>query len=164
MRKSDVETYDGLPSVNVKVAMPWGVELAEIVRQVGAEDGYTWEEGFDYEFVNETLNDQDHWFWTACEYEFEYFTEWAKEILPGSRYELRGRSGGHLVATNLGDVAEWDAVALAKWAKVARIAREIADGIPYQMVSLVAINIFAPWLEEQAERHAAADEMLGTYA
>jgi hypothetical protein len=42
------------------------------------------------------------------------------------------------------DVESWDAIMVAKWAKFALIARQAADDVPYQYLSLLYLNVFLP--------------------
>lgn len=155
MRKSEVETYytgrERLPSVDIKVHTMWQWER---VVPTFVKDNV--DPRFTVEWITEHVSDEDMdtLFWHACEFEFEYFQGWADEIIPGINLEREGRSGGHMVATNLPDVETWDAIMLGKWAKLARIAREIADGIPYQVIDLIYNNDFERWATEDDARQA----------
>lgn len=161
--RDDVEIYNGHPSVNVKVNMPFPAEMGRIVRAVRAQE--RGDERFDYEFVDGTLGDDhaDTWFQYACESGFEMAEMDAEEIFSTfynsypvrkPQLHLEGRSGGHLVVTNLPPVDEWDAVMLGKWRKFAKWARETADGVPYGMVSDIYLNVFLPWVEERDDMAA----------
>jgi hypothetical protein len=50
-------------------------------------------------------------------------------------------------------------VQLARWRRFERIGREIADGIPYQMLSLIEINDFERWSDEQDDAATYNAEM-----
>lgn len=145
-----------LPAVNVKV---YKNVTREIVEQVNREDGYA-ADGPDLEWVEGRLEDSPDWFDIACENESEYLREWGVELFAevGHRVTIwhEGRQGGWLVVDGLPDLEEWDAILLAKWRKFERIARDIADGIPAQMVSLLLLNVWEPEQEEHAEDVSAA--------
>ncbi|HKU52115.1 MAG TPA: hypothetical protein VJQ25_06595, partial [Nitrospira sp.] len=80
-----------------------------------------------------------------CEAEFEYFEEHAREIMPNVRFSVEGRQGGWAVSDfTETDVEGWDAVDLAKWGKICKIARQIAQYTHVQVVHSIAINEYSP--------------------
>ena len=148
--------YNVLPAVNVKV---YAQVTREIVEEVKREQA--WEaDGPDLEWVESQLERSPDWFDIACESESEYLREWGREIFAeaGHRVKLwhEGGQGGWIVVDGLPGLEEWDAILLGKWRKFERIAREIADGVPAQMVTLLLFNVWEPMQEEHAEDVSAA--------
>lgn len=157
--RDDVQTHsdgfrDRRPAVNVKVYK----DLRD------AWDGFAREEQpdarFTLEWIDDTVPDTtlDAVFWNSCAWEFEYLESWATgadgdALFPVDRVQLHpeGRSGGWIAVSGLPDVDEWDAVRIARWRKFERIAREIADGIPAQMLSSLYLNEFEVWADEQED-------------
>lgn len=141
------------PAVNIKVYKgPSSVTPAEWA-QLQTEHGT----GFTAQWCEEHVGDDgmDSWFWDACEFEFEYVQGFADEVLHEHvTVERDGRSGGWAVVSGLPELEDWDAVALARWRKFERWCREIADGLWYQVYSLIGMNVF----DTAAERYAAALE------
>ena len=60
------------------------------------------------------------------------------------------------------ELEEWDAVLIARWRRFERIAREIADGIPFQMLADIYLNQFEAAKEEATERERAARQDIAT--
>jgi hypothetical protein len=169
--REDVQTHsdgfrEGRPAVNVKVYRHYSDAWKEFQKQEEPDAGFT------LEWIEDNVSDEqlDAIFWHCCEFEFEYLEGWAtsKEpgdsLFPDDRVKLwqEGRSGGWIVVDGLPDIDEWDAVRLARWRKFERIARDIADGIPYQVLSSVYINEYEFARDEQAERERAANEDIAT--
>src|SRR4051812_4375456 len=100
--KKDVEIYQGLPSVNVKVHGRW--DWQELVAKVASDENA--DERFTVEFVEKVLEEDtnDQWFEFACESNLEMIQQDAETIF-GPRVETwrEGRSGGHLVVHGLED-------------------------------------------------------------
>jgi hypothetical protein len=155
--RDDVQTHsDGFresrPAVNVKVYRTIWDAWPEYAKQDREDDEFT------LEWIEENMIEEqlDARFWTACEAEFEYLEYWATGsedgLFPDDRVTLHqeGRSGGWIAVDGLPPIDEWDAVRLARWRKFERIARSIADGIPYQVLSLIEINDYE-WAREEAE-------------
>ena len=140
-RKSDVTTYgrEGHAAVNIKI--PYA-RMSEVVRELHTEEEIPATLTLEWIEANVSEEQYDAIFWHVCQAEYEYFTEWAAEIIPGITFEQDGRSGGWAVS-NL-DPEDFDAVMLAKWRKVERIGREIAAGVPAQVILSVSINEYAP--------------------
>lgn len=142
MRKDNVTYRDGHASVNIKVPYrPLALAVQELQREREIPETLT------AEWIEANVSDErlDAIFWWVCAAEYEYFTEWAAEILPGTTFYQDGRSGGWAVSNwDADDVDGWDAVALAKWGKIERVAREIAEGVTAQVVLSVALNEYAP--------------------
>jgi hypothetical protein len=65
---------------------------------------------------------------------------------------------------HLGDVDEWDAVALAKWRKFERFARATAAHIMADVIDSIYVNEFCWALDEEAERERAANQDIATVA
>ena len=63
-----------------------------------------------------------------------------------------------VLKADLPDVESWDALAVSRWAKFQKQVREIADGIPYDTLTLLAINDYA-W---ECETFAAAETLAET--
>lgn len=155
MRKSEVTLryYQGerRPCVNVKV---YGSVTPAILAEVEAESGET---GF-ARWAGELL-ERDTWpEWTreaACSAGWEYLQRDAEEVFgPGAKVESEGRSGGWCIVKGLPDFEAWDAVMVAKWAKFARWAGGYAQGVPYDMATLLAINTYSA----ERERHRAISD------
>jgi hypothetical protein len=70
-----------------------------------------------------------------------------------------GRSGGWAVVEGLPDVDGWDAIAVAKWAKFAKWARGVGDGIASQTAWLVCANVLEPMHREAEAADDAAAEL-----
>ncbi len=143
-----METHYGSdrPAVNVKVYRSlWDVKFP-------LEDA---PEGITREWIESLGEDRlDELFWDTCSFEWEMIAQDAAEIFgPHVKVEQDGRSGGWAVVTGLDDIADWDAVALAKWRRFEKYARAIAHGVPEQMVYSLACN---EWETEQNERAEAA--------
>jgi hypothetical protein len=140
-RKDDVTRYgrNGHAAVNIKI--PY-VRMDTVVRKLHDEGEIP--ATLTLEWIDDNVPEEryDAIFWHVCQAEYEYFTEWATEIIPGITFEQDGRSGGWAVS-NL-DPDDFDAVMLAKWRKVERIGREIAAGVPAQVILSVSINEYAP--------------------
>ena len=169
--KDDVQTHYGSdrPAVNVKVygsirdLKVWDA----FRRDEGPDDGFT------LEWIEENVSDEqvESTFWHCCEFEFEYLEGWATGSDEGGdplfpddsvSLEIDGRSGGWIVVHGLPDIEEWDAVRLARWRKFERIARDIADGIPVQMLSSLYINEYEWAKDEAEERERAARQDIAT--
>ena len=54
-------------------------------------------------------------------------------------------------------VEGWDAVAVARWTKFAKYARQTVDDMPYQYLSLIYMNVFEPWVSNQDAAQAYID-------
>lgn len=151
MRKADVTFHregfagDSLPAVNVKVR-----GLFRDVRLPLADAA----PGLTHEWIAAHLSDEqmDELFWRVCDNEWVSLQSDAADIFgPGVTVEAEGRSGGWAVVHGLPDVEGWDAVAVAKWARFARYARQCADGVLEQMVYSIDCNEYDWWMAEQAE-------------
>lgn len=151
--REDVETRGGNPAANVKVYLTiqdaWGV----FKREENPDERFA-------QWLGEHVTDEylDAIFWIVCGFEFEYLKDWAEDrgkepnpLFPGYRVEVwqEGRSGGWAVVHGLPDVETWDAVLLARWRRFERIARDIADGVPHQVLCSLYLNEFESWREEQ---------------
>jgi hypothetical protein len=159
--RDDVQTHsdgfrESLPAVDVKIY----TTIDDAWKQYEKQDRMS--DGFNLEWVRENISEEhlDRLFWEACSYEYEYLEGWATgsdSLFPDDNVTLeqQGRSGGWIAVRGLPDVEEWDAVRLARWRRFERIARDIADGIPYQMLSLIEINDYQ-WAKDEAEESARA--------
>lgn len=169
-RKDDVEFHgDGMgrtvhAAVNVKVYRDIDSVLRDDRRLAEAIDGpevvapfRAWYGGLDDEDRERLLG----YAWdSAIEQGWEQLNADAAAIF-GYGYGVfsEGRSGGWAVVHldrrsqfDRDDVAGWDAVAIAKWAKFARLARAAADDVPYQMVGYLYLNQYPPMIREPASR------------
>ena len=141
MRKDEITFRGGRASVNIKV--PWEPlerSVLQLKREQEIPDTLT------EEWIRENVSEErlDGIFWHVCEAELEYFTGWAAEILSGTTFHQDGRSGGWAVSNwDEYDVDQWDAVNVAKWAKIERVAREIAAGVNAQVVLSVYLNEYS---------------------
>lgn len=142
--------YGMVPAVNVKVYDgPDDVSDAdwESIRQAEAGGDPRFTRGWVKAHVNDDA--MMDLFNDACEGNWELIQSDAEWIFDGYRVKVHaeGRSGGWAIVGGLPDLDDWDAVLLAKWRKFARFARGVADDVPYQMVSMLALNDFAHWAE-----------------
>lgn len=163
MRKADIQLrpylpYGGpplVPVVNVKVDA-FGLErhipeVADDTGNAGFDDAW-WDRNVDDDVLS--------WaFESACERGWELLQSDAEHIFgPHVKVYSRGRSEGwaYLDPHTVPDFDSWDAVMLAKWAKFCRIARDIADDVPYQMVWIIAVNVYERRMARESERIAAS--------
>lgn len=161
--RDDIQThregfYGGeMPAVNVKVYRDIRDAWEAFEREEEPDSRFT------LDWIEENVSDEtlDGTFWHCCEFEFEYLEAWATgaegdSLFPDDRVELarEGRSGGWVVVRGLPDLEEWDAVRLARWRKFERIAREIADGIPFQMLASLYLNEFEAWADREDDAAA----------
>jgi len=114
---------------------------------------------FSEEWVEENISDEylDGLFWRTCEWEWEQIEQDLEEVYPGQRLsvERHGRCGGWAVVRGLDSVEEWDAIAVARWRRFERYAKQIAAGIPFQMLQSLYLNEFEVWRDEESERLGA---------
>lgn len=165
MRKSEVtwrrvNNGYGEARASINIKLPYRT-VEESVAKANREDPLP--EGLTAEWIEQHVSD-DHYeaiLWRTCENEFEYFVEWAKEIIPGVTFEQDGRSGGWAVSNLTDENTSWDAVMLARWAKVCKIARQIADNVPEQVLYSIATN---EWEWAIAERMYLLDPTANPYA
>lgn len=155
------------PAVNVKVYRTIQAAWAAFVRDEDPDEGFT------LEWIEENVSESelDSLFWDTCANEFEYLAAYATTdedaIFPSQRYgrvtvEPEGRSDGWAVVDGLPDIEEWDAILLARWRKFERVARDIADSVPLQMLSTIYINQWEWEQAESAERERAANQDIAT--
>jgi hypothetical protein len=151
---------EGRPAVNVKVYR----NLHDAWQEFESEEP-DHDPRFSLDWVEENLSDDatDSYFWDVCESERDYLIAYAIEdndaIFPAAKYgrlsvEQEGHMGGWLAVDGLPEIEEWDAILLARWRKFERIAREIADGVPLQMLLSIYINAFEAWADEQDDAGA----------
>lgn len=164
MKKADIQWHStGMcgprtPAVNVKV---YHFDVGAVLARYGASEfpGLT-EAWIDAEL---TETQRDEWFNDACALAWEHLQTDAEEIFgPLAKVYSEGRSSGWATVAPGGkrqfdadDVAGWDAVALAKWARFAKWARLQADDVAFLYVSLIYSNVFLP-AKERAKAQAAA--------
>lgn len=135
---------DTRPMVNVKVDFPYAdAERDQLAVQVANENGG----GDDAERFAEWIVGQDdvdsdgYWFGVACEDGWAMLQEDVATIYgAGVKVASAGRSSGWAYIEGIKPFEEWDAVDVSKWAKFCRYAREQADAVPYQMLSLIYLN------------------------
>jgi hypothetical protein len=102
---------------------------------------------FTAEWIEDNVSEEkiNDIFWMTCESEYEYFTEWCREIDPNVRFDVEGRQGGWAVSNYTEqDVEYWDAIDLGRWRKMCKIAKDIAAHIHVQVVHSIAINEYSP--------------------
>jgi hypothetical protein len=139
-RKDDIQFRDRHACINIKV--PWE-RLDRTVAKLHREKEIPETLTEDWIRANVSEDTLDELFWMTCESEYEYFVDYAKEIMPGIEFNQEGRSGGWAVSNYADyDVDGWDAIDVAKWRKIERIAREIAAGVPAQVVIAVHLNYY----------------------
>lgn len=181
MRKSEVQLdyHQGnrdrrCPMLNVRVDYPVGRDAWHaLAAQVEADSGMA---GF-AAWCDALPDDGDASQWAfdaACEDGARYAIDLAGEVFGAAfgahadrdrRVWQTGRSGGWLYVEGLPDVETWDAIQLGKWSRFAKMCDEIVAGIPYDGLTLLAINAYASECQAfaDAERLAetvAADAMM----
>ena len=73
----------------------------------------------------------------------EYAGEiWTEHWMGTPKIYSDGRSGGWLVAHDLPDVEDWDAIAVGRWAKFARYVQATLDDLDYQFVWHLHVNVY----------------------
>jgi hypothetical protein len=151
VRKSDVRFHTlGYPAVNVKVPYQDQGEWRELAVKAATDDGASTEEAEAYAewFMADDRAEDSGWFSIACQDGWERLQEYAEEIFsdgmphPKLKVWSEGRSGGWAYIEGLPDFDSWDAIMVSKWFKFVKWARQEADDIPYQVVSLIYINVF----------------------
>jgi hypothetical protein len=149
MKKSEVETYGGYPSVNVKVHQ-FGPMIGEIEKRFNCSEAQA-EKALEYAWESAQESFWEDWREMANEAEgLPYFAGYSVKIYG------EGRSSGHLVVHGLPDVESWDAIILAKWAK---FAKEVRADIDYRRSpEAVFEDIEANrWFEDGSERYNFVD-------
>lgn len=172
MRKADVQLNyhndgrgHGAPMLNVRVDYltdaQWQALAATVETDTGMEGVATWLA------AQPDADDATNWaIDAACEDGATHATELAGEVF-GERYgttEHRerkvwqtGRSGGWLYVEGLPDVESWDAIMLGKWSRFAKGCAEIVAGIPYDALTLLAINTYDRECQAFADAEALAE-------
>ncbi len=152
MRKSEVQFHSERrgphAAVNVKL---WGAPGAD-PEAVALEEGHSAEFAQEFAAWYSKLSEhrREGFFEMAREGGWDLLTEDARTIYGQSAVvHSEGRSGGWAVVAPDGrhhftreDVAGWDAIALAKWAKFCKCARGICDDIPRGAVWQAMANGF----------------------
>jgi hypothetical protein len=157
-RKDDVTFHaenwrGGHTAVNVKVRFPyeWEPLFVEAAKDADEEPDRVlrW-----YAELEEAGDIPEWAFESACEQGFEQAQTDAEDIFgKGVKVWTEGRSGGWLVVDfDEDDVAGWDAVALAKWRKFERLARDLADYVPNEMAMVLVLNTYQVWKEDEDRR------------
>jgi hypothetical protein len=154
--KADIEFHGdhgpSVPAVNVKVKWLSTAEWDRLAARVATDEGHPRPAEFSRAWIDAELSDdqQDTYYQLAIEHAWEQLETdvndgWASPIF-GRRVKVfsQGRSGGWAVVEGItrADAESWDAIGLARWRKFARVARETADNVPYQYLSLIYLNKF----------------------
>lgn len=163
--KDDIDLRRDGPAVNVKVTkgydrFPMPLEFGQ-VKEAGETEFHDVLSApeFTHEWIEANLTDEDLnvWWGSAAESGWEMLDEEAKTIFgPSVKVYSDGRSDGWAVVHGLSDVEGWDAVALGKWRRFCKVARLIADDHPYQMLSLIYLNVYEPGVEAAKSEGVAA--------
>lgn len=148
MRKDDVDEYyihgRRVPSVNVKCYRSiWDQDVTDF-----GTDGI-----FGPQWVCDNLSEDRIAAWERTTYEV-LFEDAESDVLaefPGTRCYLEGRSGGHFIVDGLPPVAEWDAIMLGRWARVAKFVRSTSQIVPEQLLSLVYLNVYEPMMKHRKQ-------------
>jgi hypothetical protein len=160
VKKDEVEFHsDGFfsearPAVNVKVRA-YGEQFDMAATKFACENisDLMEREAFILAYMEASDDTREAFFEAACEDGWEQLQQDAEEIF-GSAYgeygyytrpvkvESEGRSGGWAVVEGLPDFDSWDAIMLGKWARFAKLARSLADDVPYAMAELFYLNRF----------------------
>ena len=151
MRKNDVTFRRGYSRNNayaaVNIKVPYQA-LDSAIREAREDEELP--VGLTEEWIRENISEErlDAIFWHVCAAEYEYFIDYAAEIMPGTTFQQDGRSGGWAVSNHSDyDVEGWDAVQVAKWGKIERVAREIASGVNAQLIYSIHLNEYEPYAE-----------------
>lgn len=191
-RKDDVETYYDMgrrhPAINVKCHRiePTRSEWARAAFDNGAD---LWEGlafvGWVEEKEEESEEDYNNLLWSlfgfACESEREYFDSCVTDpdygrstLLPHgwnahAKIYQAGRQSGWLLIDGLPDVETWDAIAVSAWGRIVAFARLLVEDIPYHIASLLFINEWETYKQEQEDEErermteALRQEISGIY-
>lgn len=164
MKKADITMhYDygrAVPAVNVKVdAWRWADGAGDVARELGADDPEA--EAF-VAYCDRMSDDHaESLFGYACESQFELWRDDVRELLGDPRRECytAGRSGGwvYVDGWTAADVESWDAIAVARWAKLATWARDAADAVPAVMAEIAFLNGWTAARDEEARYAEAVD-------
>ena len=146
VRRSYHQGHDGDPMVNVKVrTWPFpanGLKLLD--KYDGPINPHFTEDWIERHTTDEQL---DQLFWLCCEDQWQMLQQEAEEIFDTEvRVWSAGRSGGWAVVHGLKDIDDWDAIALGRWRRFEKVARELADDVPYLIISQVYLNDFQAWV------------------
>jgi len=157
--KADIRFHsDGgrraLAAVNVKVDMPWSDHArADLCHRVAEAQGADRPAEFTPDWIDQelTADQQDQWWQAACADGWAQLETATNDSdsgggIFGRKVEIfsQGRSGGWAVVKGFDReaVAEWDAIAVMRWARFAKLARAIADDVPYQYYALIYLNVY----------------------
>jgi hypothetical protein len=159
MRKADViRSYHngmrGLPMVNVKCYDTDPTE-ADWWRSI-VDHGARTDPATLADYYESTGVDGIYWD-IARETCWDWLAEEAAEVWPGAGVQVwsAGRSGGWAVVEGLRPVDEWDAIAVARWARWSTFAALVAtEGLRDQIAWLVV----DAWTDDQAREHAELAE------
>ena len=167
MKKEDIEYHsDGygrasVPAVNVKVHS-WNIAFPIKLGRWSDDGGATWHDemtdaGFDEEWIEQYAPDEHgERFGFACECAWEYLQDEARDIFGGNvKVYSQGRSGGWAIVEGLDDAESWDAIAVSRWARFAKVARSLADDIPRQVAEGIYHNEYLPALQELEDARTA---------
>lgn len=164
--KDDIEFHSDYfgpvrPAVNVKIYADWRrVSLPLDMGRYSDDQGKTWKNngtdaGFTVEWIEENVSEGafETYFQLACENGWEALQDIAEEIYgKDAKVYSEGRSGGWAVVHGIDDdVDGWDAVALSKWRKFAKLARATADDVPRALLDGLYANVYEPERDEQTE-------------
>lgn len=144
MRKCDITIrhYDGQarPAVNIKIdqggrEVDYAIDQAVADPTFGPIDDGRGGPAFSAAWIRANLStdDQDRAWNEACSGGIEDLAEQAREIFgPSARIYTAGRSGGWIYVDGYtaDSVAGWDAIAVSKWARWARLCRSVTDDTP----------------------------------
>lgn len=112
MKKAEIETYyergcGRCPSINVKVHQ-FGTELT--AEKLHCDEA-TFEKAMGYAFES-----SQEMFWEEVQEIANYYLEEKGPFYKPNVYSA-GRSGGHLIVSNLPDVETWDAIKVTAWGR-----------------------------------------------
>jgi hypothetical protein len=177
MKKSEIErSYHngtrGYPMLNVKHHFWW----PDIVRKYKGVTAKNRRVGT--YFVHEYGDaEQAFWDWATLEFESDWSSycafetadqiarevgwedagDFAKEVFgPHAKVFSLGRSGGWLGVDNLGDVDDWDAVMVSRWARFARGVQALVDDLDYQFLWHLYVNVYETLVVEPRKQTAKA--------
>ena len=152
-RKADVlQRYVSgyvMPAINVKIyRSPWEVELPLVLGSTSSAPDFVWEPihtepEFNRAWI-EAHQNAFEWAWDITLEDSWRVLEAAAAEIFGRDVQLfqDGRSGSWAVVQGLEHVENWDAIALGRWARFAKRARQIADDVPRAALETLYYNVF----------------------
>lgn len=169
--KADVQIHidgyagPGVPAFNVKMRryvddLPES-EWADVRADLGltaTDFGWAWCQ------AHMTIEEIQRWTDEAATGNYDAFAEQITETFPGATCNTEGRSGGWVIVNGLPDIESWDAVMLAKWRKLDRIADEYVADVPRETAWLIGANRYEAELSAFSHAEERRNDLLADAA